>query len=366
VTSGRRLGIAAVSASVVGAAVAGAVVAERRVVGRARRRPDPYVDEPFGTLHGHGVDVLADDGVALRVEVDGQADGELTVVFVHGLGLSMDSFHFQRRDLADSARLVFYDQRSHGRSGRSGHDGCTIDQLGADLYAVLQAVAPKGPVVLVGHSMGGMTVLALADRHPELFGERVVGAALLSTSTGELAKSMVGLPGWTSRLIGPALPRLSRAVRSKAAMIERNRRFGSDVVFIFTKYLSFGPDAPPSLVTFMERMLLATPIEVLSEFFDTFLSHDKLSALDVLEDIPSLVCCGERDLLTPASHSELMAAALPDAELLVIPETAHMALIDCHEQVNDALRALIARVRDRVGAGAGSVSADTGPGRSDG
>jgi pimeloyl-ACP methyl ester carboxylesterase len=361
-SGGRRLGIAAVA----GAAVAGAVVAERRVVGRARKRPDPYADEPFGTLHGHGVDVLADDGVPLRVETDGLVDGEPTVVFVHGLGLSMDSFYFQRRDLADAARLVFYDQRSHGRSGRSGRHSCTIDQLGADLYAVLQAVAPRGPVVLVGHSMGGMTVLALADSHPELFGDRIVGAALLSTSTGDLAKSMIGLPGWTSRLIGPALPRLSRAVRAQAAMIERNRRFGSDLVFMFTRYLSFGPDAPPSLVTFMEHMLLATPIEVLSEFFETFLSHDKLSALDVLEDLPVLVCCGERDLLTPASHSELMAAALPHAELLVIPETAHMALIDHHEEVNDALRGLIVRARERVESRAASTSADAGSGRNDG
>jgi pimeloyl-ACP methyl ester carboxylesterase len=93
----------------------------------------------------------------------------------------------------------------------------------------------------------------------------------------------------------------------------------------------------------MERMLLATPIEVLSEFFETFLSHDKLAALDVLNDLPVLVCCGERDLLTPASHSELMAAELPNADLLVVPETGHMALIDCHEQVNDALRVLVAR-----------------------
>jgi pimeloyl-ACP methyl ester carboxylesterase len=365
VSGHRRLGIAAVSASVVGAAVAGAVVAERRVVGRARKRPDPYADEPFGTLHGHGVDVLSDDGVALRVETDGLVDGDVTVVFVHGLGLSMDSFYFQRRDLADTARLVFYDQRSHGRSGRAGRHSCTIDQLGADLYAVLQAVAPKGPIVLVGHSMGGMTVLALADKHPELFGDRVVGVALISTSTGDLAKGMVGLPGWTSRLISPALPRLSRAVRSQAAVIERNRRFGSDLVFIFTRYLSFGPDAPPSLVLFMERMLLATPFDVLSEFFETFLSHDKLSALNVLEDLPVLVCCGERDLLTPASHSEVMAAALPHAELLVIPETAHMALIDHYEEVNDALRALFERARDWVAADAASASADTGSGHTD-
>ena len=134
---------------------------------------------------------------------------------------------------------MFYDHRSHGASGRSAPENCTIDQLGKDLYAVLQAVAPSGPVVLVGHSMGGMTILALADQHPELFGDRVVGVALLSTSTGELAKTIAraarldvaagqprgpaGREGWSAR---------------RATLLERNRRIGTDFAYIVTRYLS--------------------------------------------------------------------------------------------------------------------------------
>jgi pimeloyl-ACP methyl ester carboxylesterase len=93
----------------------------------------------------------------------------------------------------------------------------------------------------------------------------------------------------------------------------------------------------------MERMLTNTPIEVMSEFFDTFLSHDKLKALDVLCDVPVLISCGSNDVLTPLSHSELMAAALPDAELQVIPGAGHMAKIDRHVVVNAALRRLANR-----------------------
>jgi len=63
----------------------------------------------------------------------------------------MDCWHFQRRDLGRLGRLVFYDQRSHGASGRSPREHSTIDQLGADLFAVLRTVAPDGPIVLVGH-----------------------------------------------------------------------------------------------------------------------------------------------------------------------------------------------------------------------
>jgi pimeloyl-ACP methyl ester carboxylesterase len=346
VSKRRTFGLAAVTAGATGVALAGALAAERRVVGRARSQPDPFVDEPFGELHTPGIDVVASDGVTIHVEVDGDARSPLTIVFAHGFTLSMDSFHFQRRDLGDVARLVFYDQRSHGASGRSAPENCTVDQLGRDLYAVLQAVASNGPVVLVGHSMGGMTILALADQHPELFGERIVGVALLATSTGNLAKSILGLPGWAARVVDPAVPRLARIVRSRASLIENNRELGTDFAFMATRRLSYGSDVPPSLVQFMERMLNATSVEVMSEFFDTFLSHDKLKALDVLRGIPVLISCGERDLLTPLSHSKVIAAALPDAELQAIAGAGHMALIDRYPAVNRALRRLVARATE--------------------
>jgi pimeloyl-ACP methyl ester carboxylesterase len=346
VSKRRKFGIAAIAAGAAGAAAAGALAAERHVVGRARNQPDPFEDEPFGELHTPGIDVVASDGTMIHVEIDGNVQAPVTIVFAHGFTLSMDSFHFQRRDLGDAARLVFYDQRSHGRSGRSVPEHCTIDQLGSDLYAVLQAVASTGPVILVGHSMGGMTILALADQHPELFGERIVGVALLATSTGDFAKTLFGLPGWASRVVDPAAPHVARVVRKRAALLENNRKLGTDFAFMATRYLSYGSDVPPSLVVFMEQMLNTTSVEVMSEFFDTFLSHDKLAALDVLRDIPVLVMCGERDRMTPASHSAAIAGALPRAELQIIDGAGHMALIDRYPAVNRALRGLVDRATD--------------------
>jgi pimeloyl-ACP methyl ester carboxylesterase len=339
----RNLGIAALATGAAGAAVAGILAVEHRVVRRARNRHDPFADEPFGGLHTEGIDVIASDGVPIRVEIDGDKDAPLTVVFAHGFTLRMDAWHFQRRDLGDAARLVFFDQRSHGASGASPHEHCTIDQLGKDLYSVLQAVAPSGPVVLVGHSMGGMTVLALADQHPELFGDRVVGVGLISTSTGEMAKTIVGLPGWASRAVSPAIPQFAKLVRQRATLLERNRRIGTDFAYLVTRYLSYGPDVPASLVDFMEQMLLGTSIETMSLFFDTFLSHDKLKALDVLRDIPVLISCGDGDVLTPVDHSRVMAEALPHAELQIMPGAGHMAKLDHYPAVNAALRRLFVK-----------------------
>ena len=115
--------------------------------------------------------MVADDGVRLSCE-EIEADGKpaLTVVLVHGFALDRRTWHFQRPFLAaltdPRVRVVLYDQRSHGRSERAPRESCTIEQLGHDLDAVIRALAPEGPLVLVGHSMGGMTIMALAEHVP--------------------------------------------------------------------------------------------------------------------------------------------------------------------------------------------------------
>src|SRR5215813_7494868 len=193
----RITGMAGLAVGAAVAAGAGAILAAERIaIGRARLQPDPEADEPLGQLRGQALTVLADDGVPLHAEIDGPDDAPVTIIFCHGYALSQDVWHYQRRDLAPAGRLVFWDQRGHGRSGLSSPDHSRISQLGADLYAVLMATVPgPTPVVLVGHSMGGMTIMALARRHPELFGTKVIGAVLISAAASDVdPTALVPLP----------------------------------------------------------------------------------------------------------------------------------------------------------------------------
>ena len=158
---------AALGVTVAGATAAGVVAQVVTDRGRSRRRAQQGDDAVFGGLHSAAQQIEASDGVLLNVEVD-EPDGDVaagtpTVVFVHGWVLDLNCWHYQRAALRGRARLVFYDQRSHGRSGRSPAASSTHEQLGRDLRTVLESVAPDGPVVLVGHSMGGRTSCAVAD-----------------------------------------------------------------------------------------------------------------------------------------------------------------------------------------------------------
>ncbi|HEV7727122.1 MAG TPA: alpha/beta hydrolase [Modestobacter sp.] len=305
--------------------------------------------------------VQAEDGVLLSVEEIGPLDAPLTVVFVHGYALSMASWTFQRRDLAAAlatanghrpdARLVFYDQRGHGSSGRGDADHATIDQLAADLESVLTNRVPRGPVVLVGHSMGGMTVLSLAQRRPELFGTRVAGVALVSTSGGGLGDLDFGLPHLLTRLRTAVLPVAAWTMRRRPAFAERTRRLAKDVVSAATWSLSFSStDVDPALGRYVDAMIAGTPVDVIAEFYPAIAGLDAGGAIEPLRRVPTLVLTGDADKMIPQAHSERIVEQLADAQFVVVPGAGHLVLLERPDEVTAALSALLRRVAAEHGA----------------
>jgi pimeloyl-ACP methyl ester carboxylesterase len=350
----KTLGIVGAVAGL-GAAGIGAAVGIRKIaVGRVRLRPDPEADEPFGELRGRPLTVLADDGLPLHVEIDGDDDAPLTVLFSHGYCLTQDTFHYQRQGLAGGEqssrlkglRMVFWDQRSHGRSGRSKPTHATIDQTGADLHAVLRAtVRPGDPVVLVGHSMGGMTIMALAERHPELFGSQVLGAVLINTSSGGLSEMTLGLPLVLAKLVRPFAPGVIKGLGRQARLVDRTREAGADVAFFVIRRMGFADKGvSPALVDFVEQMIRATPIDVIAEFYPTLMAHDKSEALRTVGRVPVHVLAGGEDRITPAAHGRKIAEAVPDAELTEIEEAGHLLPMEYPGLVTAAVRTMVERV----------------------
>jgi pimeloyl-ACP methyl ester carboxylesterase len=299
--------------------------------------------------------VRADDGVLLHVEEVGPADAPMTVVFVHGYTLSMGSWAFQRRTLGaqlatanghrPTARLVFYDQRGHGGSGRGPSEHSTIEQLARDLATVLETRVPRGPVVLVGHSMGGMTVMGLAALRPELFGTRVVGAALISTSSGNLAELHFGLPEFFTRVRAAVMPVAAWTMRRRPAIVERTRRVAADLVSVATRSLSFASaEVDPALIHYVDAMIAGTPVDVIAEFYPALAGLDETGSLEPLRRIATLVLTGDADRMIPKEHSELIVERLPDAEFVVVPGAGHMVLLEKPDDVDAALTRLVRRV----------------------
>jgi pimeloyl-ACP methyl ester carboxylesterase len=292
--------------------------------------------------------VRTDDGVDLHVEVDGRLDAPLTVVLSHGFTARLGEWDLQRQALRSHARLVLWDQRGHGRSGWTPLTRATIDRTGRDLGQVLDAVVPRGPVVLAGHSMGGMSVMALARQRPELFGTRVVGVFLLATSAGGLVShGAVGLAVRIMRRLH-LLPLYLWLLQALAPTLERHRRRGTRIGRYYTRRYLFGrDDANPEDVRTVQELLEETPLPVTMAFYATFLDHDETAALPVLARVPVTVVAATHDRLTPLPHGRRLAEEIgASAELVVVDGAGHSVNLTRTAIVDAALLRLLDRAED--------------------
>ncbi|ALG84169.1 alpha/beta hydrolase [Gordonia phthalatica] len=346
----------------------GAVTAGRRKQRKSRRRVDPNSGVDFTAIYGGEVaTVTADDGISLAVRTvltGGSKTGgtanwgrtatpELTVIFVHGFTLRMASWHFQRFGLAKrwadrSIKMVFYDQRGHGASDAAPDESCTMAQLGDDLAAVIRTMAPTGPVVLVGHSMGGMSVMSLARRHSRLFSHsgRIAGVALVSTAARGITEAGLG-----EGLNNPIVGALQVSVKYIPKAVQAGRGITRRAVEPVLVAASFGKDYySPSAGHAVEKMIQNTPIATMVSFLRVLSSHDEATALPVIAQVPSVVLCGDEDRLTPIHNSLNMYAQLGDDSRLVIAEgCGHMLPMEDPEAVNDAIDDLVTRSRLALG-----------------
>jgi pimeloyl-ACP methyl ester carboxylesterase len=402
---GSRAGVLGAAVGVVAAGAALGFTVERLTIGRAVRRMAEIHDpgEPFGTLRGDPQTVTATDGVELYVEVDeprgwaavaprsangqGSANGSAgsspagglaavmrsardavspsaaqagnaprpTLLFTHGFCLPQDCWHYQRAEFSATHRMVFWDQRGHGRSDRPPRDEkgrpepVTIDQLGEDLYSVLEATCPEGPVILIGHSMGGMTMMGLAEQHPELFGERIVGTALISTSAGRFQDIAFGLPRPSAKLLHRTTPAMLDLLARQTGLVERGRALGGDLGLVLTRRYAFGSEVPESLVRYTQDLIQSTPIDVIADFYPLFGKLDMSEAVPVFDRVPTLVLGGANDLVLPVAHSEALADAIPSADYVVLPNAGHAVILEHPDEVAAALRNLVDRAEAQLG-----------------
>jgi pimeloyl-ACP methyl ester carboxylesterase len=298
--------------------------------------------------------VRTPDGAELHATIDGTDDAPVTVVLAHGWTLAQAAWddvadQLAPRIAAGDLRLVRYDQRGHGRS-TWGEAEITVDQLGDDLAAVIDLLAPTGPVVLGGHSMGGMTIMCLAASRPELFGDRVRGVLLVSTSAGDLTSDPRSAGGRMAKL----KPGVLNAALAGAGVFERLRNLlppDHPRHQKMVRGLLYGADATDEMVLTGARIMHASTLRSFIAFMPALGDHDKREELTALTRVPVEIFVGDSDKLTPRRHSKQLAEVLPEAQLHEVERTGHMVTQERPRLVTDAIeRLMAAATADRAAA----------------
>jgi pimeloyl-ACP methyl ester carboxylesterase len=289
---------------------------------------------------------LASDGTALSVLEHGASDAMVTVVLIHGWTLSSRTWDDVARSLPKSTgfpvRTVRYDLRGHGESDPAPEGTATIEQCADDLRELINELVPEGPVVVSGHSMGGMTIMALAERHPSLFRQRVSGVALVSTSCGDLANPSYGLP----RAVASVVNRGERLVWSRLALTRRGVVSArSHLLRPGLRWLLFGERPRRADVSATASCVAACHPATMASFRASLEQHDRASVLSRLRSVPTVVMSGLADRLTPHRHAMRIVAKLPEARLISYAGAGHMLPLERRDEVTAHLSRLARSAR---------------------
>lgn len=256
--------------------------------------------------------VVTDDGARLTVYTDGPSRAGVSVILSHGFLMTADVWRLQARALsAGGVRVVRYDQRAHGNS-EPGRAALTVDRLGADLAHVIDATTPHGPVVLAGHSMGGMAALTVAARHPELIRHRRPHVALISTSCSRAQLVPGTHPLHWIKAASRAGYSYPLCWLPPAADVAR-RRLPSRHPWAFRPETQHHGDIPPP----SRQAIRRTPTAQIAQLWKslrTYTTAEMLHALDALADRVEIVT-GELDDWIPLSQTHELARQLPNARM---------------------------------------------------
>jgi len=281
---------------------------------------------------------IAADATPLAYATGGP-DTARAIVCANGVGVSTFFWDYVAEHFTPDHRLIVWDYRGHGASGRPRDlRGVTMGTTADDMARVMDACAVDR-AVLLGHSMGCQVILEFWHHFPD----RVLGLVPMLGAYGHPADTFID-------------PRFGRAFMETAYKITTRI---PDVINIATKLAMRSALAWPfarytglvhpdlckrsDMEPYLEHLSLLD-IEVFMEFARAAQEHD---AEPFLGDIrcPTLVVAGERDLFTPRHLSLEMAQRIGGAELLEIPRGSHAALIEQPELINLRLEKFL---RERV------------------
>lgn len=281
------------------------------------------------------------DGLRLDVRTYGPEDAPLTVLLAHCWTLNQADWHYQVRDLqrefGHGIRIVTWDHRGHGASDESPRQDCRISNLGRDMGDILDAYAPEGKLVLVGHSIGGMTMMALAEQRPEVF-SRVVGAVFIATSASDLTTVTLGLPELGTR-VRAQIPRIL-ALRSRT-LTKRARRRAPIIERLVVRRFLFGKPMRLVDAALTVEGIISSPAATMVGFYRSSMEHNRVAALKVYDGIPTQVLVGTRDVLTPPHHAQRIADTIEGAVLTTVPDAGHMLPLERDQLVSGVLIRMI-------------------------
>ena len=301
----------------------------------------PAADEPMLARGSEAARIDRPDGTHLRVESHGRAGGP-TVVLTHGWGTDAREWQYATKELGDRFRVLAWDLRGLGGSGEPPDRDYSLERMAGDLDAVVET-AGDGPVVLVGHSIGGMIIQTYCRLFPHRLGPKVVGLALVNTTHTNPARTTVF--GEAVRLLqGPLwVPLLHLTIwLSPLVWLMNWLSYQNGTTHLLTMAVGFGGRESRGQLDLAARFTPMASPAVLARGVLAMFRFEETATLPTIP-VPTLVVTGDVDRVTVPEASRTICRAVPDAELVELRPAGHMAPLEQHRAFAEVLGAFCGR-----------------------
>jgi pimeloyl-ACP methyl ester carboxylesterase len=286
---------------------------------------DP-ADDRTGTVHT----IKRPDGSEIRVECYGPSDAP-PIVWTHGWGANSTEWFYQKRYLTDRFRLIVWDIPGTGLSKKPENNDFRMENLAADLEAVL-ALAGNRPAILVGHSIGGMITLTFCKLFPGMLESRIAGIVLAHTTYTNPVRTTQMAAFYTAIENPVIIPLIYLTIALWPLVWLMNwMSYFNGSAHHSTHKSSFAGNETRGQLAFCSRFMPHARPDVLARGMLGMIAYDATGALPGIT-VPTLVIVGDKDTTTLPEAGEFIASHVPAAEAVALSPAKHMGLLEHHDR----------------------------------
>jgi pimeloyl-ACP methyl ester carboxylesterase len=274
------------------------------------------------------------NGYHLRVDVHGPEDGP-SLILVHGVGSDRTQWRETIEDLQDRFRIYAFDLLGHGRSDRVRDAAHTLDAAACDLDDVMASI-DRDPVILAGHSMGGMIALTWCTRHPEKL-SRLAGLVLVHTTPQDPFETMSpqSLHQALERPVHRPVLRMTVPL-SGVVRLMNQLDYWNGTTHWTNHFSMFGGSESRQQLERSARLHATMDPAAVARFTRSMTAFDVRRRLASLR-VPTLVVAAEKDPVTVPEASRFLAEHVPGARLVPLESTRHMGFMERRREFADAV-----------------------------